>query len=196
MEWYLLESRMVPMGGRMTASRIWWLVVMTLMLWLPFEAAAQGKGNQAKGGKGGGPAFCRSGAGHPVFGWEWCRDRGWDRVDGRNGPNRGARRVDEQQRDPYPDRYRDRRSGDAAFDNGYADGYEKGLDDGRGGRGFDPTRHGWYRSADRNYDPRYGSRAEYANVYRDGFRAGYEAGFADGERYGNGQGTRRFPWPF
>lgn len=180
-------------------TRAMWLILALLVVLLPFEVGAQGKGNQgnkAKGGNGNGPAFCRSGAGHPVFGWEWCRDRGWDRVDGRNSPNRGARRVDDRQRDPYPDRYRDRRSGDAAFNNGYADGYEKGLGDGRDRRGSDPTRHRWYRSADRNYDPGYGSRAEYANVYRDGFRSGYEAGFADGERYGNDGQTNRFPWPF
>ena len=75
-------------------------------------------------------------------------------------------------------------------------GYEKGLDDARDGRAADPTRHGWYRDADRNYDPEYGSRAQYANLYRDGFRSGYEAGFADGERYGGGDSGRRFPWPF
>jgi hypothetical protein len=41
------------------------------------------------GRNGNGPAFCRSGAGHPVHGREWCRrrgydvgrDRGWDRSD-------------------------------------------------------------------------------------------------------------------
>lgn len=27
--------------------------------------------------RGDGPAFCRSGAGHPVHGREWCRDKGW-----------------------------------------------------------------------------------------------------------------------
>ena len=27
--------------------------------------------------RGEGPAFCRSGAGHPVHGREWCRDKGW-----------------------------------------------------------------------------------------------------------------------
>ncbi|HEX6589861.1 MAG TPA: hypothetical protein VF039_12635 [Longimicrobiales bacterium] len=32
-----------------------------------------------RGERGNGPAFCRSGAGHPVFGWDWCRERGWDR---------------------------------------------------------------------------------------------------------------------
>lgn len=29
--------------------------------------------------RGNGPSFCRSGSGHPVFGWDWCRERGWDR---------------------------------------------------------------------------------------------------------------------
>ncbi|MEX1181785.1 MAG: hypothetical protein WEF86_01020 [Gemmatimonadota bacterium] len=28
--------------------------------------------------RGGGPSFCRSGEGHPVFGREWCRDKGFD----------------------------------------------------------------------------------------------------------------------
>lgn len=35
-----------------------------------------------KGGKRpprGGPAFCESGAGHPVHGWRWCADRGYHR---------------------------------------------------------------------------------------------------------------------
>lgn len=180
----------------MVRLRTLWLVPALLMAWLPSEGAAQGKGKASKPEKGNGPAFCRSGAGHPVFGWEWCRDRGWDSASGRPAATRGARTGNDRQRESYPDQYRDRRAGDAAFDNGYADGYEKGLDDGRAGRGLDPTRHGWYRTADRNYDASYGSRAQYANVYRDGFRAGYEAGFEDGKRYGNGQGTSRFPWPF
>lgn len=173
--------------------RLSWLVPALLLVALSFDAAAQGRGKPAKAGKtGGGPAFCRSGAGHPVFGWEWCRQRGWDSAGNRNRDRRAAQR----QGDLYPDRYRNRRAGEPAFDNGYADGYEKGLDDSRDGRASDPTRHRWYRSGDRNYDPSYGSRAQYANVYRDGFRVGYEAGFADGERYGTGSQTRRFPWPF
>ena len=28
--------------------------------------------------RGNAPAFCRSGKGHPVHGWQWCRDKGWD----------------------------------------------------------------------------------------------------------------------
>jgi hypothetical protein len=27
--------------------------------------------------RGNGPAFCRSGEGHPVWGRQWCRDKGW-----------------------------------------------------------------------------------------------------------------------
>jgi hypothetical protein len=173
--------------------RALWLVPALLLVLGPFASeGAQGKDKKAKAGKGG-PSFCRSGAGHPVFGWEWCRERGWDRPVVRNSVSRQIPRV-EDRRDPYPDRYRDRRAGNAAFDNWYADGYEKGLDDGRNHRQLDPTRHGWYRSANHNYDDSYGSRAQYANVYREGFRAGYEAGFSDGERYG--QRTSRFPWPF
>jgi hypothetical protein len=162
---------------------------------LPTDVVAQGRSGKAKGG---GPAFCRSGAGHPVHGWEWCRQRGWDgRV---NTSNRSIRRDDVRQRDPYFGRYGDSRMDDGAFGNGYGDGYEKGLDDARDGRNYDPTRHSWYRSADRHYDSRYGSRAQYANQYRSGFRSGYEEGFADGDRYGDRNDTdgrtSRFPWPF
>lgn len=38
-------------------------------------------GRYERSERGDGPAFCRSGAGHPVFGWQWCRERGWDRAD-------------------------------------------------------------------------------------------------------------------
>lgn len=156
---------------------------------------AQGRGkdksNKAdKRAKSGGPAFCRSGAGHPVFGMEWCRERGWTESDGRAVTNR---RIDARGQNPYPDRYGDRRTNDVAFNNGYGDGYEKGLDDGQNGREVNPTRHAWYRSADRNYDSSSGSRAQYANVYRDGFKSGYEAGHADGRQYGKPNGSW---WPF
>ena len=161
---------------------------------LPSDVGAQGRPGKARGG---GPAFCRSGAGHPVHGWEWCRQRGWDGR-GVNASNRIIRRDDVRQRDPYG-RYGNSRVDEAAFGNGYGDGYEKGLDDARDERSYDPTRHSWYRSADRHYDSRYGSRAQYANQYRNGFRSGYEEGFAEGNRYGdrNDTGrTSRFPWPF
>ena len=38
--------------------------------------------------RGNGPAFCRSGAGHPVHGRAWCRDKGWDRDDRRDRDRR------------------------------------------------------------------------------------------------------------
>lgn len=37
----------------------------------------------SKNSRGNGPAFCRSGAGHPVHGMAWCRDKGWSRDYGR-----------------------------------------------------------------------------------------------------------------
>ena len=182
----------------MSAFR-WLTVVAALMvLGIPLDAAAQGRGNNSNRGNGGGPAFCRSGAGHRVHGGEWCRQRGWDRRGVSAASGTAVRRNAPRQRDsnatrnPYAIGTR-QRVNDDAFENGYADGYEKGLDDGRDGRDRNPTRHAWYRSADRNYDSRYGSRAAYANVYREGFRAGYEQGFSDGERYGDPGGFR---WPF
>ncbi len=187
----------------MTRFRWLYLVVAAMLLWASGDLAAQGRGNKANRGKGGGPAFCRSGAGHPVHGWEWCRQRGWDQAQVRPAPGTAVRR-NQGSRDPYANRdpygtwdpYENRRGSqinNPAFDNGYADGYEKGLDDGQDRRDRNPTRHTWYRSADRNYDSRYGSRAAYANVYREGFRSGYEQGYSDGERYGDSGGFR---WPF
>lgn len=40
-----------------------------------------------RGGEAGGPAFCRSGQGHPVFGRRWCLDKGFglDRARWRRG---------------------------------------------------------------------------------------------------------------
>jgi len=92
--------------------------------------------------------------------------------------------------------YRDvRRVRDLAFDNGYADGLEKGRDDAQDRRNFDPTRHKWYRSGDRHYESRYGSRSQYENIYRDGFRSGYEAAYRDRARY-DSRGRNPFPRPY
>jgi hypothetical protein len=173
-------------------SRVLLLIPVLLLFVLPLTADAQGRGNGSRNGNG--PAFCRNGQGHPVHGWEWCRSRGWG--DGSYRTAGGRRAVPRGQRDVPGDRSRTRQVDTPAFDNGYADGYEKGLDDGGDRREFNPTRHNWYRSADRHHDPSYGSRAAYANVYREGFRSGYEQGFADGERYGDRGGASRFPWPF
>jgi len=70
-----------------------------------------------------------------------------------------------------------------ALDNGLRDGHEKGLEDARRGRAFDPIRHAWYRSGDRNYRGQYGSREDYKSLYRRGFQQGYERGYQEG-RYG------------
>lgn len=67
-----------------------------------------------------------------------------------------------------------------ALDNGARDGYEKGQEDARKNRSFDPLRHSWYRSGDRDYEGRYGSRDQYKNVYRQGFQRGYERGYQEG----------------
>jgi len=79
---------------------------------------------------------------------------------------------------PYGGRYGG--YNDMAFQNGANDGYEKGVEDARKNRSFDPLRHDWYRSGDRHYESRYGSKDQYKNVYRDGFRSGYDRGFAEG----------------
>jgi hypothetical protein len=158
--------------------------------------SAQGRGNGRE--RNGGPSFCRTGAGHPVYGWEWCRQRGWSRAGVPAASGTAVPRGQERQ-GIYTNRNRygyGRTGGQIntpAFDNGFADGYEKGLDDGRDRRDRNPTRHAWYRAADRNYDSRYGSRAAYANAYRDGFRSGYDQGYSDGARYGDDGGFR---WPF
>ena len=68
---------------------------------------------------------------------------------------------------------------DFAFQNGVRDGYEKGQEDARKRRSHDVLRHKWYRSGDRHYENRYGSRQQYADIYRQGFRQGYERGYRE-----------------
>ena len=69
--------------------------------------------------------------------------------------------------------------GRARVQNGARDGYEKGVEDARKNRSFDPLRHAWYRSGDRHFEGRYGSREQYKDLYRDGFRDGYERGYGE-----------------
>ena len=69
------------------------------------------------------------------------------------------------------------RYNDAAYDNGYRDGLEKGREDRGDNDSFDPVRHSRYRSADRGYNSRYGSKEQYKLTYRDGFEAGYAQGY-------------------
>jgi hypothetical protein len=131
-----------------------------------------------------------------------------DRVTGPNGDRvirpspRGPIYRNPDDQGPYSSRYpRDRFPNGGygyatvPFDNGYQDGYDKGREDARDNDRYDPSRHSRYRSGDRGYNQRYGTRAEYQNVYRDGFRAGYEDGF----RGAGGPGATprrsgRWPW--
>ena len=69
------------------------------------------------------------------------------------------------------------------FDNGYRDGLEKGREDRGDNDTFDPVRHSRYRSADRGYESRYGTKEQYKLAYRDGFEAGYEQGYGRRARY-------------
>ena len=192
----------------MTAGRALFLVPVLLIAFFASDVAAK----QGAGKKGNGPAFCRNGQGHPVHGWRWCEDKGWDRSGNRVVQRDRRGRIVDTGRVTDGRRTRQVRRTDPAFDSGYSDGYDKGLEDADKNRSYDPTRHGWYRSADRGYDDdEYGTKAEYKNVYRDGFRDGYEVGYRDfarndrrardGSRSGSGSSTgsgtaipRR--WPF
>jgi hypothetical protein len=183
----------------MVALRALILVPAILLAFMSTDSMAQGRG-RGNQGRGQGPAFCRSGQGHPVYGWQWCVDHGWGQ--GAYGNQRNRARRNDRYGNQYPEVYRGGRRGDFAFDRGYSDGYEKGLEDVSKNRSFDPTRHGWYRSADRGYDSVYGTKAEYQNIYRDGFRDGYSAGFNDRYRNDRNSGspgptgsTARRRWP-
>jgi hypothetical protein len=67
-----------------------------------------------------------------------------------------------------------------AIEHGLREGYEKGLEDARRNRSFDARRHSWYRSGDRHYNGRYGSRDLYKDQYRRAFQDGYERGYREG----------------
>ena len=64
-----------------------------------------------------------------------------------------------------------------AAEIGFRDGIEAGRDDARRRERFDPVRARRYRSADHDYDRRYGSRDDYKREYRSAFQAGYEQGY-------------------
>ncbi|MBY0495067.1 MAG: hypothetical protein K2Y23_12725 [Cyanobacteria bacterium] len=68
------------------------------------------------------------------------------------------------------------------YDNGYRDGLEKGREDAGDRDSYDPVRHSRYRSADRGYNSRYGTKESYKLAYRDGFEAGYAQAYR-GRRY-------------
>ena len=130
------------------------------------------------------------------------------------GPGSGNVYQDRSQRYPdqrYPDqRYPNRndryggygnggyasRNNSVPYQNGYQDGLEKGREDARDRDSFDPVRHSRYRSGDRGYNGRYGSKDQYKLVYRDGFEAGYNQGYRGQNRYRQGNsGGLRLPWP-
>ena len=64
--------------------------------------------------------------------------------------------------------------GGVPFQNGYGDGLNKGREDADDRDSYQPNRHSWYRSANRGYNSRYGSREQYSAAYRQGFKAGYD----------------------
>jgi hypothetical protein len=115
---------------------------------------------------------------HVVYGDRDRRDDGWygndDRDRGRAIPRNGRypesgpyadRYPYPESRYPFPDRYPTERGrygvGDIPFDNGFRDGYDKGREDARDNDSYDPVRYSSYRSADRGYNQRYGSKEEY-----------------------------------
>jgi hypothetical protein len=108
-------------------------------------------------------------------------------------------------RDRYGDRYPNGNGSNrygynsVPYDNGYRDGLEKGREDARDRDSYDPVRHSWYRSGNRGYNSRYGTKDQYKLVYRDGFEAGYDQAYrqAGGNRYParSSRGVH-LPWPF
>ena len=127
----------------------------------------------------------------------------WDRADvyGRDGNRARNGRATQGRavpRDGYPGTsgYPDNRypSGASynslAYRNGYQDGIAKAQEDTRDNDAYDPARHGWYKSANRGYESRYGTREQYAAEYRDGFLQGYRE-----NHRGRTSNTGRI-WPF
>ena len=88
----------------------------------------------------------------------------------------------------YPGDYRYPNNGrygyNPAYDAGVRDGYEKGREDARDRDAYEPQRHSWYRSGDRNYRSEYGSREQYRDLYRQAFREGYDRGYREAGYYG------------
>lgn len=67
--------------------------------------------------------------------------------------------------------------GSAASESGYRDGLLKGREDAEDRDDYDPSRHSWYRSADRGYERDYGSRDDYREQYRRAFLEGYNEAY-------------------
>ncbi len=91
-------------------------------------------------------------------------------------PNRGPGGYN------YPGDYRSPGGGyryNPAYEAGIRDGYEKGREDARDRDSYDPLRHSWYRSGDRDYRREYGAREQYRDLYRQAFREGYDRGYRE-----------------
>jgi hypothetical protein len=112
-----------------------------------------------------------------------------DRYEDGRYEDRGSNGVTDRIRDILrgrdPNRYpsSNTRYNSAAYDNGFRDGLEKGREDVQDRDSYDPVRHSRYRSADRGYQSRYGTREQYKLAYRDGFEAGYAQGYGRRPRY-------------
>ena len=72
--------------------------------------------------------------------------------------------------------------GSPAAQIGYRDGIEVGRNDARDRERYDPARSRRYRSADNDYDRRYGSLDEFRGEYRAAFERGYADGYRDARR--------------
>jgi hypothetical protein len=83
-----------------------------------------------------------------------------------------------------------------AYDNGYRDGVEKGREDAGDRDSYDPVRHSRYRSADRGYNSRYGTKEQYKLTYRDGFEAGYAEGYRQNGGRSSSSNNGALRWPF
>jgi hypothetical protein len=95
----------------------------------------------------------------------------------RNGSVASSRNDDWRYRDPrYNDGVYDR-ARTPAYETGLRDGLQRGREDASRRNSYDLNRHGWYRSADRGYENRYGSRTDYERWYREGFEAGYSQAY-------------------
>lgn len=95
----------------MTSGRAFVTAALVALVMLPFSAEAKNNNkSKAAKGNGNGPAFCRSGEGHPVHERQWCRDKGWD-VSGTSVFDPGRARDRERERDDRDreDRERDER---------------------------------------------------------------------------------------
>jgi hypothetical protein len=101
----------------------------------------------------------RYGNGYPG---SWSRDDDWRTARDRD-PRLGAGIYD--------------RARTPAYESGFRDGLQRGREDVSRRNSYDLNRHGWYRSADRGYDNRYGSRNDYERWYREGFEAGYSQSY-------------------